>query len=269
MSGSGISWAICKPAPRSRQTTTPTVNLKKITVFTCLSGQGYLRNNVSICVDQAGFRRGLQVLRHGCSTWDQVTALTTFIENGFEKILKTGVFLPNCCIRDHLAHWLPLSTVQVPAFLVHSDSGTAAAKPPFPGPCGRRCHFLAKAGKEFAPGLCPTPTLFSLHTNDLPVTHSHKVICADDICCAETFSEIECTLTVDTADLAHLAKHCQLWRLKPGMSKAVTSVFHLHNNRSRCELNVHMDGQRLKHDLYPVYLDFTRSDPFIQGTAVM
>ena len=155
---------------------------------------------------------------------DQVTALTTFVENGFEKILKTGVFLPNCCIRDHLAHWPPLSTVQVPAFLVHSDSGTAAAKPLFPGPCGRRCHFLVKAGKEFAPGLCPTPTWFSLHTSDLPVTHSRKFICADDICCAETFSEIECTLTVDTADLAHLAKHCQPWRLKPGMSKAVTSV---------------------------------------------
>jgi len=38
-------------------------------------------------VDQVGFRRG-------CSTCDQVPALTTFIENGSEKTLKTGaVFL--------------------------------------------------------------------------------------------------------------------------------------------------------------------------------
>jgi len=50
------------------------------------------------------------------------------------------------------------------------------------------------------------PTLFNLYTNDLPVTRSRRFIYADDICCAlqaVTFSEIECTLTVD---LAHLAK---------------------------------------------------------------
>ena len=34
--------------------------------------------------DQAGFRKGR-------STCDQVAALTTFIENGFQKNLKTGV----------------------------------------------------------------------------------------------------------------------------------------------------------------------------------
>jgi len=41
------------------------------------------------------------------------------------------------------------------------------------------------------------------------------------------------------------------------MSKTVTSVFHLHNNRSCRELNVHMNGQRLKHDPYPVYFGVT------------
>jgi len=40
-----------------------------------------------LSVDQAGFRRGR-------STCDQITALTTFIENWFEKTLKTSaVFL--------------------------------------------------------------------------------------------------------------------------------------------------------------------------------
>ena len=102
------------------------------------------------------------------------------------------------------------------------------------------------------------PTLFNLYTNDLPVTRSRRFIYADDICCAlqaETFSEIECTLTAD------LAKYCQLWRLKPSTSKTVSSVFHLHNNRSSRELNVHMNGQRLKHDPYPVYLGVTLDRP--------
>ena len=31
----------------------------------------------------------------------------------------------------------------------------------------------------------------------------------------------------------------------------------MHNNRSHRELNVHMNGQRLKHDPYPVYLGVT------------
>ena len=46
------------------------------------------------------------------------------------------------------------------------------------------------------------------------------------------------------------------------MSKTVTSVFHLHNNRSRRELNARMNGQRLKHDPYPVYLGVTLDQIF-------
>jgi len=51
--------------------------------------------------------------------------------------------------------------------------------------------------------------------------------------------------------------YCQLWHPKPNTSKTMTSGFHLHNNSSRPELNVHMNGQRLKHDQYPVYLNVT------------
>ena len=51
------------------------------------------------------------------------------------------------------------------------------------------------------------PTLINLYTSDLPVTCISWFIYANDICCAlqaETFSDIECTLTVD------LATYCQL-----------------------------------------------------------
>ena len=70
--------------------------------------------------------------------------------------------------------------------------------------------------------------LTNLYTNDLPVTCSCRFNYGDNICGAlqaETFSE---TVTL-TADLAHLAKYCQLCRLKPSTSKTVTSVFRLHN----------------------------------------
>jgi len=114
-----------------------------------------------------------------------------------------------------------------------------------------------RQGNGLPSGLCPISDIVQ------PIYQWPSCRCrfiyADDICCAlqaETFSEIECTLT---ADLARLAKYYQLRRLKPSTSKTVTSVFHLHNNRSRCELNVHMNCQRLKQDPCPVYLDLSRS----------
>jgi len=40
------------------------------------------------------------------------------------------------------------------------------------------------------------------------------------------FSELECSLSLDTARMSHF---CQQWRLKPSASKTICSVFHLHN----------------------------------------
>ena len=49
--------------------------------------------------DQAGFRKSR-------STCDQVAALTTYIENGFQENLKTGaVFLDLTAVYDSLAYW--------------------------------------------------------------------------------------------------------------------------------------------------------------------
>ena len=48
-----------------------------------------------------------------------------------------------------------------------------------------------------------------------------------------------------------------IWRLKPNPMKTVISVFHLLNTSAARELRVHMEGQQLRHDPYPVYLDVT------------
>jgi len=44
------------------------------------------------------------------------------------------------------------------------------------------------------------------------------------------------------------------WRLKPSTTKTASNVFHLHNASASHELSVTLNGQRLKLDLYPVYL---------------
>jgi len=84
-----------------------------------------------------------------------------------------------------------------------------------------------------------------------------KFAYADDICFttqAETFAELECTLT---ADLTRVTQYCQRWRLKPSTSKIVSSVFHLQNTWANRQLNVSMSGDLLKHDPNPVYLGVT------------
>ena len=86
---------------------------------------------------------------------------------------------------------------------------------------------------------------------------SRRFIFSDDICCgtqSRTFSKLESTLT---ADMARIAEYCRLWRLKPSISKTVSSVFHLHNASANRELNVFLNNERLKHEKNPVYLGVT------------
>ena len=202
--------------------------------------------------DQAGFRRNR-------STCDQVAALTTFIENGYQLNLKTGaVFLDLTAAYDTVWHTgllakltknMPFWFVQLVEtllrnrrFRVHMGSDTSAWR-------------LQKNG--LPQGSVLAPTLFNLYTNDLPATASRKFIYADDICLgiqAHTFAELECTLT---ADMARMAQYCHLWRLKPSVTKTVSSVFHLQHPRAAQELTVMLNGARLKHDPKPVYLGVT------------
>jgi len=106
-------------------------------------------------------------------------------------------------------------------------------------------------------GSVSAPTLFSLYINDLPCILCRKFAYADDICFttqAETFAELECTLT---ADLIRVTQYCHRWRLKSSTSKTVSSVFHLRNIWANRQLNVSMSSDLLKHDPNPVYLGVT------------
>jgi len=186
----------------------------------------------------------------------QVTPLTTYIENGFQRNLEMGaIFLDLTAAYNTIWHTglLAKLTVSLPSwfvsavelllrnrrFRVHMGDKTSAWRTQ--KNCLPQCSVLA-------------PTLFNLYTNDLPVTLCRRFAYADDIYCAmqaQIFAELECDLTADTAH-ARITRYCQQWRLKPSASKTIASAFHLQNTRAARELTVLMNGQTLKHDFTPV-----------------
>jgi len=70
-------------------------------------------------------------------------------------------------------------------------------------------------------------------------------------CQGQYFSELECSLSSDMAQMSHF---CRQWRLKPSTSRTISSVFHLHNTNATRELSVYLDGKRLRHECHPAYL---------------
>ena len=124
-----------------------------------------------LSVEQAGFRPG----RSSC---DQVSVLTTFIENGYQRNLKTGaVFLDlsaaydtvwhtDCILLVKLSRSQPIwvaDTVETllrgRQFRVHMGSHESSWRHQING---------------LQQGAVLAPSLFNLHANDLPKSESRK-----------------------------------------------------------------------------------------------
>ena len=208
--------------------------------------------NEILNIEQAGFRP----VR---SSQDQVLARTTYVENGYQQRDKTGVvFLDLTAAYDTVWHKgllvklskvLPCWAVSVIELLL--------------GQRRFRVHVCDISSSWRTPknglpqGSVLAPTLFNLYINDLPATKCRKFIYADDICLAHQARKFEDLSTTINTDIAKISEFCKRWRLQPSVAKTGSSTFHLHNARINQELNIILNGKRLRHDHRPTYLGVT------------
>jgi len=206
--------------------------------------------NPSIPAEQAGFRPG----RNCC---DQVLALTSYIEGGFDKKTKTSVaFLDLTAAYDTV--WRKgllykfYKLVPCPVLLRLLNSMLSGRM--FKVLLGNNESPLKRLKDGLPQGSVLAPLLFNVYTADLPQTRSRKFIYADDIALATQNKDLGRTESVLSQDLETMKRYFDSWKLKPNPGKTEVACFHLNNRLSNYKLNVTFGGKQLQHNEHPRYL---------------
>ncbi|XP_047992992.1 uncharacterized protein LOC125231576 [Leguminivora glycinivorella] len=206
-----------------------------------------------IPAEQAGFRAG----RSCC---DQVLALSSHIEAGFQRGQKT------------LAAFVDLSaaydTVWVSGLIHKMGKIIPSAKilrllGNMMGPRKITVLLGDKASKYkllkngLPQGSVLAPLLFNVYTSDMPPTQSRKFLYADDIALTTQTKSFEAGEAVLTQDLNTLQQYYSKWRLYPNPSKSEVAAFHLTNCLADRQVDVTFCGQKIRHNSNPKYLGVT------------
>ena len=204
-------------------------------------------------IEQAGFRP-----ERSCA--DQVMSLTTHIEAGYQRRLKTSaVFIDLSAAYDTVwKQGLLYKLIQIVPCLrtTRLIDGMLACRT-FQVVTGEHKSALRTLNNGLPQGSVLAPLLFSLYIADMPGTASRKFGYADDWVLAtqhKSFEVMEATLS---SDLVSLGTYFRKWRLQPNPTKTEVACFHLCNKSANRQLDVHFEGNRLQHNACPKYLGVT------------
>lgn len=206
-----------------------------------------------IPIEQAGFRP-----QRSCE--DQVLALTTHIETGFEKRLKSGaVFIDLTAAYDMVWRegivykFFKLTKCSQMSRLINNMLSNRIIQVVM-----HTNHSKIKVLNNGLPqGSVLSPLLFNLYIADIPVTCSRQFAYADDLAIITQHVDANVIERTLSADLDVLSKYFKTWCLKPSLSKTETCFFHLNNRQAHITLKVSLNGSLLPHNTNPKYLGVT------------
>lgn len=207
--------------------------------------------------DQAGF-----MPKRSCC--DQVLALTTHIEAGFQDKLRTAIVFVDLSsafdtvwrnalllkltkvIRCKITIDLIASMLTNRRFRVHMGEKTSSTK---------------TLNSGLAQGGVLSPLLFLLYISDLPETKARKFIFADDLALAIQYGYSlqaeKMAVKALNSDLKKLANFYELWKLRANPSKTEVTTFHLSNRKATRTIKVKFCGKNVKYNFFPKYLGNT------------
>ena len=207
----------------------------------------------AIPVQQAGFRSRRD-------TTEQVLALTSHIEAGFEKKLKTGAVLIDLSAAYDTV-WtgglmLKLAKI-IPCKKILNILSLMTGTRQFHVVLGGQKSKSRKIKNGVPQGSVIAPSLFNIYISDMPDTKSNKLGYADDWALtyqSTKWAEIEETLSADTTTLK---EYFDVWYLKMNTTKSVTTAFHLNNHDANRTLKINVHGSTLPSEMNPKYLGVT------------
>ena len=199
--------------------------------------------------EQAGFCPG-----RSCA--DQVLALTTNIEAGFQRHLKTGVALVDISSAYDTVgrHGLLLKvarTVKCRSTMRLLSSILSNRR--FRACLGDQNSSIRTLNNGLPQGSVLAPTLFS----DMPTTISNKFAYADDLALATQGTDLTDISDTLLKDLDAMATYFSYWYLCLNPAKTTVTAFHLNNHMADACLNVTALGIPVRNEDHPVYLRVT------------
>ena len=199
-------------------------------------------------------------LSPGRVTEEQVLALTSLTESGFERKIKTGRVLVDLSAaygtvwRDGLLYKIA-RIIKDQSILKIISVMTGTRK--FLVCSGGSESKMYKIRNGVPQGSVLAPLLFNIYIGDLPETISQKLGYADSWALASQSSSFDTIKRTLSDDIKQLKRYFDKWYLRMNSSKSTTTAFHISNHTDNLTMEVSADNVLLPPQAEPKYLGVT------------